>query len=118
MIRIAVAAVALLALAAGVAQAHSNRTVLKISAAPGAALKFSTTRLSASPGTVTIQMKNPSILPHDVSIKGNGVHARGKVVGRGGTSTVTAKLKRGRYVFYCHVAGHEQAGMKGTLTVR
>src|SRR5262245_1249441 len=114
MIRIAAAALAVFALAAGVAQARPSVTVLKISAAPGGALKFSTSKLYAKAGLVTIQMKNPSILPHDVGIKGNnGIHAHGNVVGRGGTSTVTARLKRGRYVFFCHVAGHEQAGMKG-----
>jgi uncharacterized cupredoxin-like copper-binding protein len=31
---------------------------------------------------------------------------------------VTAKLKKGTYVFYCSVPGHEQAGMKGKLIVR
>jgi uncharacterized cupredoxin-like copper-binding protein len=30
---------------------------------------------------------------------------------------VTANLKPGTYEFYCSVPGHEQAGMKGTLTV-
>jgi len=30
---------------------------------------------------------------------------------------VTATLKKGRYEFYCSVPGHEQAGMKGTLTI-
>ena len=42
----------------------------------------------------------------------------GKVVLKGGASTVTATLRPGRYVFYCSVAGHEAGGMKGVLTVR
>ena len=46
------------------------------------------------------------------------LHAHGAVVGQGGTSTVTAKLKPGTYTFYCSVDGHEAAGMKGTLTVK
>jgi uncharacterized cupredoxin-like copper-binding protein len=33
-------------------------------------------------------------------------------------STFTADLKAGTYIFYCQVPGHEQAGMKGTLTVK
>lgn len=118
MIRLlAAVSLAALALTAGTAHAAGRGTVLKISTAPGATMKYSTTTLKAKAGVVTIVMKNISILPHDIAIKGHGVHANGKLVSKGGTSTVTAKLKPGRYEFYCTVPGHEQAGMKGTLTV-
>ena len=63
-------------------------------------------------------MKNPSALPHDVAIEGNGVDVKGKTVTQGGTSTVSATLKAGTYTFYCSVDSHRQAGMEGTLTVR
>jgi len=62
-------------------------------------------------------MKNLSPLQHDVAIKGKGVSVKGKVVGKGATSTVTATLKKGTYTFYCSVDGHAAAGMKGTLTI-
>lgn len=81
-------------------------------------LKFDKSALSAKPGKVTIVMKNPSTLPHDVAIEGNGVDVTGKVVGQGGTSTVSATLKPGTYTFYCSVDGHKQAGMEGKLTVK
>lgn len=81
-------------------------------------LKFDKRALSASAGSVTITMKNPSTLRHDVAIEGNGVDTKGKVVGRGGTSTVSAALKPGTYTFYCSVDAHRQAGMQGTLTVK
>jgi plastocyanin len=81
-------------------------------------LKFDTSTLSAGAGKVTIDMKNPSALQHDVAIEGNGVNATGKVVGQGGTSTVTATLKPGKYTFFCSVDSHRQAGMEGTLTVK
>ena len=90
---------------------------LEISADPTGALKFDTASLQAEAGTVTIAMKNPSPLPHNVAIKGNGVDVKGKVVLEGGTSTVSADLEPGTYTFYCSVPGHEAAGMKGTLTV-
>jgi plastocyanin len=80
-------------------------------------LKFDKTTLKAKAGTVTIDMSNPSGLPHAVAIKGNGVNVDGKTVDKGGTSTVSTKLKPGTYTFFCPVPGHEQAGMKGTLTV-
>ena len=66
---------------------------------------------------MTIAMQNPSDIGHDVSIEGKGVEEKGKVVGKGGTSTVSADLKPGEYVFYCSVPGHRQAGMEGKLTV-
>jgi uncharacterized cupredoxin-like copper-binding protein len=81
-----------------------------------AQLKFSTNKLSAKAGKVTIVMTNPSPLQHDVSIKG-GVNAKGPVVGQGGKSTVTVTLKPGKYTFYCSVDGHEAAGMTGELDV-
>jgi plastocyanin len=81
-------------------------------------LKFDKSALSAKPGKVTIVMKNPSTLPHDVAIEGNGVDVTGKTVNQGGTSTVTANLKAGTYTFYCSVDSHRQAGMEGTLTVK
>jgi uncharacterized cupredoxin-like copper-binding protein len=43
---------------------------------------------------------------------------QGETVGQGGTSTVSANLKRGRYTFYCSVPGHREGGMVGTLTVK
>ena len=95
----------------------ASKSELSLSAAKGAQLKFSTTKLSAKAGVVTIRMANPSIMPHNVAIRGHGIDVKGKVVGHGGTSTVTVKLKKGRYTFYCSVPGHEAGGMKGTLTV-
>jgi plastocyanin len=80
-------------------------------------LKFDKTSLSAKAGKVTVSMKNPAAIPHDVSIEGKGVDQKGKVVKTGGTSTVTADLKPGTYTFYCSVDAHRQAGMQGKLTV-
>jgi plastocyanin len=86
-------------------------------AADKSALKFDTSTLTAKAGTVTLQMSNPAGIPHAVAVEGNGVDKDGKTVGNGGTSTVTVKLKPGKYEFYCPVDGHKAAGMKGTLTV-
>ena len=93
-------------------------TSLKVSADPGGQLKFDKSSLSAKAGNVTITMDNPSSLPHGVAIEGKGVDKDGKVVNKGGKSTVTANLKPGKYEFYCPVPGHKQAGMEGDLTVK
>jgi plastocyanin len=90
---------------------------LKIAADPSGASKFNKTSLTAKAGKVTISMDNPSDVDHAVEIEGMGVEADGETVGNGGVSKASAELKPGKYEFYCPVDGHEQAGMKGTLTV-
>jgi plastocyanin len=91
---------------------------LKLSADPSGALKFDKSTLSAKAGTVTINMDNPSSVPHAVAVEGNGVDKDGQTVTSGGKSTVSVDLKPGKYTFYCPVDGHRQAGMEGTLTVK
>jgi plastocyanin len=91
---------------------------LKLSADPSGALKFDKDTLEAKAGKVTITMDNPSSVPHAVAIEGSGVDEDGETVTSGGKSTASADLKPGTYTFYCPVDGHEQAGMKGTLTVK
>jgi uncharacterized cupredoxin-like copper-binding protein len=63
-------------------------------------------------------MKNPSPVQHAIGVKGAGVQQAGNNVSQGGVSAVTVSLTPGTYEFYCPVDGHEQAGMKGTLTVK
>lgn len=94
-------------------------TTLAIDATESGGLGFSKRTLTARAGTVTIRMANGSedSLPHAIAIEGNGVDKDGETVQPGGSSTVTVRLKPGRYTFYCPVDGHEDAGMKGTLTV-
>lgn len=113
---LAAAIVVSLFLAAAVALAAPSGTTLRISA-DATSLRFDRRALHAEPGLVTITMKNPSFMPHNVAIRGKGVRKLGKVVLKGGTSTVSVRLKRGTYVFFCSVVGHEQGGMRGVLTV-
>jgi plastocyanin len=91
---------------------------LRLSADPGGALRFDRQSLEAPAGEVTLEMDNPSSVPHNVSVEGDGVDEEGETVGEGGRSVVSAELRPGEYAFYCSVAGHREAGMEGTLTVR
>jgi uncharacterized cupredoxin-like copper-binding protein len=84
---------------------------------PSGQLRFQVSSATAKAGKVTLLSKNDAAIPHDISVK-DGVDQQGKEVQNGGTSKVTVELKPGKYVFYCSVPGHEQAGMKGTLSVR
>ncbi len=97
----------------------AGAVVVKLSADPTGALKFNVSTLHAKAGTVTLQMANPSGsgVPHGVAVQGNGVDKDSKIVQPGASASVTVTLKPGTYSFYCPVAGHEAAGMKGTLIV-
>jgi plastocyanin len=79
---------------------------------------FAAAAAIAKAGKVTFDMPNKSSGQHNIAIKGNGASGAGKIVAQGATSTFSVSLKPGKYEFYCQVPGHEQAGMKGTLTVK
>jgi plastocyanin len=91
---------------------------LSLQADPSGALRFNKKTLQATSGKVTIVMTNPAPVSHDISIEGAGIDEQGEVIGKGGTSRLTADLEPGTYTFYCSVPGHREAGMQGTLTVK
>jgi plastocyanin len=92
---------------------------IPVKADPTGQLAFVQKKLSAKAGKVTFDFTNPSPVPHNFAIKGNGVTAGPSPTVQGGaTATLTATLKPGTYEFYCAVPGHEEGGMKGTLTVK
>jgi uncharacterized cupredoxin-like copper-binding protein len=99
--------------------AGGSGSTLDISATENGGLGFSKRTLTARAGTVTIRLANGTgnSFPHGIAIEGNGVDKDGATVQPGSDSTVTVRLKPGRYTFYCPVPGHEDQGMKGTLTV-
>ncbi len=87
-------------------------------AADSTQIAFTTKALSSKPGKVTIDFNNQAPIQHDVAIaKGSQELAKSQLVAQGSTS-VTADLAPGKYVFYCTVPGHREAGMEGTLTVK
>jgi len=98
----------------GTAKANAQN-VVQIPTDPTGQLAYKFNSATAKAGKVTLVTKNDASVPHDIAIKGG---PSGPVVQGGGTSKITADLKPGSYTFYCAVPGHEQAGMKGTLTVK
>ena len=91
---------------------------LQIDAAESGALAFTAVAATAPAGSIEFVMENPSSVQHNIAVKDGGIDEKGPVVGSGGTSRLTADLKPGQYTFYCSVAGHEEGGMKGELTVK
>jgi plastocyanin len=98
--------------------AEGGGGALRLTANPAGDLSFDKTELEAPAGAVTITMDNPSSVPHNVAISGQGVQEQGETVEQGGTSEVSAELRQGEYEYFCSVPGHQEAGMEGTLTVR
>ncbi len=88
--------------------------LLKIPADPSGQLLFVNSKAEAPAGELTIEMDNASGVPHNIAIKGKG---QGPVVPKG-KSSFKATFEPGTYTYICEVAGHLQAGMKGTLTVK
>jgi mono/diheme cytochrome c family protein len=98
----------------GTAKANAQN-VVQIPTDPTGQLAYQFKSATAKAGKVTVQSKNAASVPHDIALQGG---PSGSVVSGGGVSQFTANLKPGSYTFYCTVPGHEQAGMKGTLTVK
>lgn len=104
--------------AAPTTPASAGTSKVTLQADPSGGLMFNQTSLTASAGTVTIDFENQSSLPHNVTV----ADSTGKVLGStptfsGGSRTLTLKLAKGTYTYYCSVPGHRAAGMQGTLKI-
>jgi uncharacterized cupredoxin-like copper-binding protein len=97
--------------------------------------KFKPKQLSTKAGKWRVTAKNTGKLPHEfilirtkraaksLPVKGSKAVVKGAVGDipeqkPGKRASHTFKVKRGRYVFICNVAGHYKAGMYGTLKVK
>jgi plastocyanin len=92
---------------------------IDVEASPSGELAYTTKNITAQPGEVTVDFKNPQELSHDVAVEDSS----GKVIGKtelvlSGSTSTTVKLSPGTYHFFCTVPGHRAAGMEGTLTVK
>ena len=91
---------------------------LSLPADPNGQLAYISKQATAEAGPLQIDSKNEASIPHDIAIEGGGLDEKGETVQDGGTSTVKVTVKKGKYAFYCTVAGHREGGMEGTLTVK
>jgi plastocyanin len=92
---------------------------LSVASPADGALVYQPNGLEAKPGNLTIKYDNPSPVPHSIAV----ATANGNVLGEtqpatGGVQTLQVPdLAAGKYIFYCTVPGHKEAGMEGDLTV-
>lgn len=82
--------------------------------------KFEPSSISVPAGKATFFLVNSGSAPHNMVILGtDGKRVAASELVQGGASSTfsVADLRAGSYRFICDQPGHEQAGMKGTLTV-
>jgi plastocyanin len=102
---------------AGAPPGTGATTELAVTSPEDGSLVFDPAGLVARAGTITINYANPSPVPHSIAIE-----AAGEIVDQSdpitdGDTSVTAELSPGKYIYFCTVPGHREAGMQGNLTV-
>jgi plastocyanin len=104
---------------AGQQQGGGAAEALDVSSPADGSLVFQPNGLTAKPGNATITYDNPSPVPHSIAVATSNGNVLGEVqpFSNGKQSVDLTNLAPGKYVFYCTVPGHREAGMEGNLTV-
>jgi iron uptake system component EfeO len=80
--------------------------------------KFDPSAITVAAGAVTFSVKNVGTVEHEFEIfEGETVVDEVEGLVPGLTKDLTVTLEAGDYTFVCKLAGHEEQGMTGTLTV-
>jgi uncharacterized cupredoxin-like copper-binding protein len=80
--------------------------------------QFTPSSITAPAGAVMFSVKNAGAQEHEFEIfKGDQVVNEIEGLVPGLTKSLTVTLEAGEYTFVCKLSGHDQLGMKGTLTV-
>lgn len=80
--------------------------------------QFTPSTLTVPAGPVTFSVKNAGTEEHEFEVfKGETVVDEIEGLVPGLTKDLTVTLEAGQYTFMCKLNGHDQLGMKGTLTV-
>jgi uncharacterized cupredoxin-like copper-binding protein len=69
-------------------------------------------------GTIAITVKNTGAVTHALTVQTPSGAVSTSDIAPGASTTLTVKATQaGKYVFFCPIPGHRQAGMQGTLVV-
>ena len=81
--------------------------------------KFTPSNLTVKPGKVSFFLVNTGTVSHDMVVSGSAGNAvaHSELVQPGNSTVLTIdNLPSGNYTIVCDQPGHEQLGMKGTIT--
>jgi plastocyanin len=79
---------------------------------------FSPAAITVPAGSITFSIRNVGAQEHEFEIlKGDQIVDEVEGIVPGLTKDATVTLAAGDYTFVCKLNGHDQLGMKGTLTV-
>jgi uncharacterized cupredoxin-like copper-binding protein len=79
---------------------------------------FTPSAITVAAGSVRFSVKNAGTQEHEFEVfKGDQVIDEIEGIVPGLTKDATMTLPAGEYTFVCKLNGHDQLGMKGTLTV-
>jgi plastocyanin len=82
-------------------------------------LRWDQTSYSAEAGDVSFVVQNPSPVPHQFGVEGQGLRYESGLIDPGTTVTLTIKgLPTGDYQIVCNFTNHKEAGMVAALAVR
>jgi plastocyanin len=114
---VALAAVALLAGCGGGGGPSQPAGSIKVTLTE---FKFDPAAITATHGKVVFYLVNSGTTQHDMAIRdsSNNRLAVSELISAGDSSVFTVdNIPAGTYTIFCTQPGHEQSGMKGTLTV-
>lgn len=81
-------------------------------------MQFDPSSVTVPAGETTFQVTNGGTIEHEFEIfKGDTVVDEVEGLVPGVMLPLTVNLEAGDYTYVCKIAGHEEAGMNGTLTV-
>ena len=117
---VATALVAVLAACGGTSPSAAPATPLPsgMIAVEAREYAFEPGAISAPAGTVTFSVRNAGVQEHQFEIYSGETRVDGIAsIGAGATKDLSVGLTAGEYTLICKLNGHDQIGMKGTLTV-
>jgi uncharacterized cupredoxin-like copper-binding protein len=84
----------------------------------GSEFKFQPSTVTAKKGG-TVTFKNGGTIGHDLKLRKGSKEVGGiNPIDPGKTAELKLNFAPGTYVMFCSVPGHEQAGMKGSFTIK